>query len=250
MILVVKYGSRLSGREAVQSSHSFMDNSKELATYSSETGEMSSSDSKCNQDTSTMNVECTPSRFLVEDPQTYANERTGSSCQRERRFAPFEWLGRITRVRPCLVLENSGSVARDHLAAERTFLAYARTSLALATMGVSTYHTWTQSFDNETYATSPALVQLLALTPTKIPNALERMGKVIGALTALLGMLIMLVGTYLMTGNVSLPLTLSLHTRCLEIFQHAELAYRRKIQTCGRHSISYQCWYRNFDSSH
>jgi hypothetical protein len=35
-----------------------------------------------------------------------------------------------------LRLENSGSVARDHLASERTFLAYMRTSLAVASSGV------------------------------------------------------------------------------------------------------------------
>ena len=35
-----------------------------------------------------------------------------------------------------VVLENSGSVARDHLASERTFLAYVRTSLALSSAGV------------------------------------------------------------------------------------------------------------------
>lgn len=35
-----------------------------------------------------------------------------------------------------LVLDNSGSVARDHLASERTFLAYVRTSLALSSAGV------------------------------------------------------------------------------------------------------------------
>ena len=35
-----------------------------------------------------------------------------------------------------LRLENSGSVARDHLASERTFLAYVRTSLAIASSGV------------------------------------------------------------------------------------------------------------------
>ncbi|KAJ6612424.1 hypothetical protein B0H10DRAFT_1807550 [Mycena sp. CBHHK59/15] len=37
----------------------------------------------------------------------------------------------------CLVLENSGSVARDHLASERTFLAYVRTSLTIASAGVA-----------------------------------------------------------------------------------------------------------------
>ncbi|KAF5347537.1 hypothetical protein D9758_014505 [Tetrapyrgos nigripes] len=37
---------------------------------------------------------------------------------------------------PSLILENNGSVARDHLASERTFLAYLRTSLALAGSGV------------------------------------------------------------------------------------------------------------------
>jgi hypothetical protein len=44
---------------------------------------------------------------------------------------------RRPRVRsPSLILENSGSVARDHLASERTFLAYVRTSLAIASTGV------------------------------------------------------------------------------------------------------------------
>ncbi|KAK6988633.1 hypothetical protein R3P38DRAFT_3443444 [Favolaschia claudopus] len=50
-----------------------------------------------------------------------------------------------------LVLENSGSVARDHLASERTFLAYMRTSLAVAFAAV-------------------ALVQLLTMSGTEKPN--------------------------------------------------------------------------------
>ncbi|KAH6883721.1 hypothetical protein BKA70DRAFT_1125733 [Coprinopsis sp. MPI-PUGE-AT-0042] len=36
-----------------------------------------------------------------------------------------------------LNLLNNGSVARDHLASERTFMAYVRTSLALATAGIA-----------------------------------------------------------------------------------------------------------------
>lgn len=38
-----------------------------------------------------------------------------------------------------LRLENSGCVARDHLASERTFLAYTRTSLAIASSGVGEF---------------------------------------------------------------------------------------------------------------
>jgi hypothetical protein len=38
-----------------------------------------------------------------------------------------------------LRLQNSGSVARDHLALERTFLAYMRTSIAVASAGVGGY---------------------------------------------------------------------------------------------------------------
>ncbi|KAJ7738822.1 hypothetical protein DFH07DRAFT_1064492 [Mycena maculata] len=40
-------------------------------------------------------------------------------------------------MRVSLILENSGSVARDHLASERTFLAYVRTSLTIASAGVA-----------------------------------------------------------------------------------------------------------------
>jgi Domain of unknown function (DUF202) len=39
-----------------------------------------------------------------------------------------------------LTLRNTGSVARDHLASERTFLAYVRTSLSFASAGVGPSH--------------------------------------------------------------------------------------------------------------
>jgi uncharacterized membrane protein YidH (DUF202 family) len=39
-----------------------------------------------------------------------------------------------------LILRNTGSVARDHLASERTFLAYVRTSLSFASAGVGPSH--------------------------------------------------------------------------------------------------------------
>jgi uncharacterized membrane protein YidH (DUF202 family) len=43
------------------------------------------------------------------------------------------------KLSPSLRLENSVSVARNHLASERTFLAYVRTSLAIASAGVGEY---------------------------------------------------------------------------------------------------------------
>ena len=42
----------------------------------------------------------------------------------------------LERLQLALYLENAGSVARDHLALERTFLAYMRTSLLFASAGV------------------------------------------------------------------------------------------------------------------
>ena len=47
---------------------------------------------------------------------------------------------KLMMVNPSATLENTGSVARDHLASERTFLAYVRTSLAVASAGVGKSH--------------------------------------------------------------------------------------------------------------
>ncbi|RPD56134.1 hypothetical protein L227DRAFT_483500, partial [Lentinus tigrinus ALCF2SS1-6] len=73
-----------------------------------------------------------------------------------------------------LTLENSGSVARDHLASERTFLAYARTSLTIASTGV-------------------ALVQLFTLAAT-MDTDMERFARPLGAVMIALGLFTLLVG--------------------------------------------------------
>ncbi|KDQ62266.1 hypothetical protein JAAARDRAFT_30163 [Jaapia argillacea MUCL 33604] len=73
-----------------------------------------------------------------------------------------------------VVLDNRGSVARDHLASERTFLAYVRTSLAIASMGV-------------------AIVQLFTLSAAKSTN-IRMYAHPIGATAVFLGLLTLAAG--------------------------------------------------------
>lgn len=85
------------------------------------------------------------------------------------------------RFNPSITLKNSGSVARDHLASERTFLAYIRTSLALSSAGV-------------------ALVQLLGLSQTSSHVVNERVFPIhkithpLDAALVLLGIIVLVFG--------------------------------------------------------
>ncbi|KAI5121054.1 hypothetical protein M0805_008571 [Coniferiporia weirii] len=83
---------------------------------------------------------------------------------------------------PYLKLENSGSVARDHLASERTFLAYVRTSLAIASCGV-------------------ALVELFTI-PSSLPGMpartklnLQQFARPLGAIVVIIGILVLFIGS-------------------------------------------------------
>lgn len=55
----------------------------------------------------------------------------------EEDAAQQPWFRRIAEKYGTLELENKGSVARDHLALERTFLAWLRTSLSFASIGIA-----------------------------------------------------------------------------------------------------------------
>ncbi|GAB0131652.1 hypothetical protein EsDP_00000114 [Epichloe bromicola] len=80
-----------------------------------------------------------------------ANHSKHSICRRTSRGLPPEgeqnddadgganrsWLRQRLGNLQSIELENKGSVARDHLALERTFLAWLRTSLAFASIGVA-----------------------------------------------------------------------------------------------------------------
>ncbi|OBZ71493.1 hypothetical protein A0H81_08545 [Grifola frondosa] len=76
---------------------------------------------------------------------------------------------------PTLTLENSGSVARDHLASERTFLAYVRTSMTIASVGV-------------------ALVQLFTISAATTNKHLNRYSRPLGAVIIGIGLCTLALG--------------------------------------------------------
>ncbi|GLB42264.1 putative protein with domain of unknown function (DUF202) [Lyophyllum shimeji] len=86
--------------------------------------------------------------------------------------------------RVAVSLRNSGNVARDHLACERTFLAYMRTSLMIATAGV-------------------ALAQILTFTEFFFPDEntrrfrhVEVCARPLGGSAVALGLLVLVIGIY------------------------------------------------------
>ncbi|KAI8326054.1 hypothetical protein GQ54DRAFT_250368, partial [Martensiomyces pterosporus] len=86
-----------------------------------------------------------------------------------------------------LKLENKGSVARDHLANERTYLAWIRTSLSMVTVGVAIRQLYRVSIDlgNDDGASAQHTAQ-------DDPIA----GKVLGVSFVLLGMVFVVMGLY------------------------------------------------------
>ncbi|KAJ6485918.1 hypothetical protein C8R45DRAFT_286521 [Mycena sanguinolenta] len=92
----------------------------------------------------------------------------------------------LERLKITLLLENSGSVARDHLASERTFLAYVRTSLAIASTGVALVQLFTISSD-----TSPG--DKTSFLPTT--QRIQAWARPLGATMVCFGLVVLGVGT-------------------------------------------------------
>ena len=90
-----------------------------------------------------------------------------------------------------LTLENKGSVARDHMANERTFLAWLRTSLAFITIGIGV----TQLFRLEKPGTRVRTTdRILDLSSDDKSDDLKRFGKPLGSIFIILGILTLLMG--------------------------------------------------------
>lgn len=92
-----------------------------------------------------------------------------------------------------LVLENKGSVARDHMANERTFLAWLRTSLSFVTIGVGV----TQLFRLENKSTKVDINDsTIPLADDKLGKgkAIDKYGKPLGSIFIILGIITLLMG--------------------------------------------------------
>ncbi|KAF7422629.1 hypothetical protein PC9H_010785 [Pleurotus ostreatus] len=84
------------------------------------------------------------------------------------------------------MLENSGSVARDHLASERTFLAYVRTSLAIASTGVALIQLFKLAMNTD----DPSLP-----SPVHVGRSLRPFAVPLGATMLVFGFVVLSTGT-------------------------------------------------------
>ncbi|KAJ3497428.1 hypothetical protein NLJ89_g10350 [Agrocybe chaxingu] len=117
-------------------------------------------------------------------------EKEGTELPAQNRPKTFSFpplIDQYLSFSPTVVLENSGSVARDHLASERTFLAYVRTSLALASTGVALV----QPFTINDLASPEVMVQLNAAS-----RSIQRFARPLGVTTVMLALVMLMIAVY------------------------------------------------------
>ena len=91
------------------------------------------------------------------------------------------------RFNPALVLQNSGSVARDHLASERTFLSYVRTSLALTSAGIGLI---------QLFAITDSTLEASSIPMLETNRRMKRFAVPLGVLTLIFSLFLLLLGEW------------------------------------------------------
>jgi len=116
------------------------------------------------------------------------------------------WYKSVAEKYGTLELENNGSVARDHLALERTFLAWLRTSLAFASIGIAVTQLFRLNLaisQNQLSADSSVPSVFLPQdhygSPSAVPlanngNRLRHLGKPLGATFIGIAILVLVIG--------------------------------------------------------
>jgi uncharacterized membrane protein YidH (DUF202 family) len=128
------------------------------------------------------------------------NVTEGSGGCRTRHSSGFDTL----RSKVTLTLKNSGSVARDHLASERTFLAYMRTSLAIAAAGIGTQKkkkTIPDFFSPWIIAFIQLFTSASGRVGTKTFERIHPAIRTLGASAIALGLIVAIIGRYLPDGS-------------------------------------------------
>jgi uncharacterized membrane protein YidH (DUF202 family) len=139
-----------------------------------------------------------------------------------------------------LRLENSGSVARDHLASERTFLAYMRTSLAITSSGIGEPIGVCVFVLNANPQHVTALIQLFSATAplshgVKVLDFSHRLHlyiRPLGASTISFGLLVLFIGTFLVCSRPQV-ITIEDLSRCSTILHHSSSTYKRLLSRCS-----------------
>ncbi|MCJ1390533.1 hypothetical protein MMC18_003393 [Xylographa bjoerkii] len=114
--------------------------------------------------------------------------RRGRTAEDEEEQEEASWWRRFVEKYGSVELDNKGSVARDHLALERTFLAWLRTSLAFASIGIAI----TQLFRLNTTISQGEGLTPVPVAPGKL--RLRQVGKPLGATFLGIAILVLVVG--------------------------------------------------------